>query len=397
MRSRITKIASIAMALVLALTLMVGCRGQGTPTETLTIYHAGSLTVPFRDLEAEFESAHPDVDVLCEAGGSNSMISKAITVEEAGENPPDIIASADYTLIPDRLYEKSYADWNIVFARNTMVLCYRSNAPGSNAIGKGTRTWYDVLRNDPVSYGHSNPDEDPCGYRTPMVIQLAQKYYYDESDKFGLTPDPNAKGLYDALIPGSEHERGRVGGTSETRPGGSKEVVSKKSVDLIVSVQSGDLDYAFEYRSVAVQHKLNFIELNGAINLSQTGKIGNTTYEDFYKEASIEIIKEPGPPPTYKTKSGKPIVYGITIIKNAKNKELATEFIALLLSEEGQNVMEVKNGQPCIIPALCDKPERLPAGLSSMVHAKEATALTLVSGEKSRELTMSQIKAMSPL
>jgi len=218
-----------------------------------------------------------------------------------------------------------------------------------------------------VSYGHSNPDEDPCGYRTPMVIQLAQKYYYDEAADFDLTSDLNADGLYDALIPGSEHERGRVGGTSETRPGDSKEVVSKKSVDLIVSIQSGDLDYAFEYRSVAVQHKLNFIEFDGAINLSQTGKIGNTTYEDFYKGASIEIMKKPGPPPTYTAKHGKPIVYGITIPLHAENKELATEFIKLLLSDTGRNIMEVKNGQPFLETVMCDHPENLPALLKEVL------------------------------
>ena len=368
MRSRIAKISSIAVVLVLALTLMVSCGGQKAPTETLTIYHAGSLTVPFDDLATEFESTHPNVDVLCESGGSAKMISKAIALEQAGEAPPDIIASADYALIPDRLYEKGYADWNIVFARNKMVLCYRDGALGSDAIVDGARTWYDVLRNDPVSYGHSNPDEDPCGYRTPMVIQLAQKYYHDEAADFGLTPDPNADGLYDALIPGSEHERGRVGGTSAARLGGSEEVVRSKSVDLVVALETRDLDYAFEYRSVAVQHGLNFIEFDDAVNLSQTGRVGDTdvTYEDFYKKASIEIMKEPGPPPTYKAKHGKPIVYGITISTHAQNKELAVEFISLLLSGEGQQIM-VKNGQPPIVPARCDQPENLPAAIKEVL------------------------------
>ena len=117
--------------------------------------------------------------------------------------------------------------------------------------------------------------------RQLLVIQLAQKYYHDKATEFGLSPDPNAEGLYDALIPGTEHQRGRVGGTSEARPGGSEEIVSKKAVDLIVALQTGDLDYAFEYRSVAVQHKLNFIELDDYINLSKT----NTELpgdEDFY-------------------------------------------------------------------------------------------------------------------
>lgn len=342
LRAKRNNLIAGVIFLLLVIPLVAGCTPQ---KEGLTIYHAGSLAVPFSELKAEFEDTHSNVEVLCESGGSAKMINKAIAVAEAGETPPDVIASADYELIPDRLYEGGYADWCIAFARNSMLLCYRDNAPGSDEILNGTRTWYDVLRNGPVKYGHSDPDDDPCGYRTLMVIQLAQKYYYDNATEFGLTPDPNADGLYDALIPGSEHDRGRVGG--------SKEVVRSKSVDLIASLQSGDLDYAFEYRSVAAQHELNFIELDDAINLS------NVTYEDFYQEASVQIMKEPGPPPTYKTESGEPIVYGITILKNAENKDLAVEFVKLLLSGKGQSVMEL-NGQPFTEPLLCDYPENLP-------------------------------------
>jgi len=365
MKNRIAKIVIIVMALSLALSLMSGCTGNGegtSRTETLTIYHAGSLYAPFKDLEIEFETTHAAVDVLCESGGSAKIINKTIAREQAGAVPPDIIASADYKLIPDRLYEDGYADWCIAFARNAMVLCYRDDAPGSDAIVNDSRTWYDVLRNDRVKYGHSNPDDDPCGYRTPMVIELAQKYYYDNATEFGLSPDPDADGLYDALIPGSEHERGRIGGASEARPGGSVESVRSKSVELIHLLDSGDLDYAFEYRSVAVQHELNFIELDDHINLSKTST-ELPGVEDFYEQASIEIIKEAGPPPTYQVKNGKPIVYGITIPSHAKNKDLAEEFVELLLSDTGRNVMEVKNGQPFLEVLLCDYPENLPPRL----------------------------------
>jgi len=357
LRAKRSNLIAGAIFLLLAIPLIAGCAPQ---KETLTIYHAGSLAVPFSELKAEFEASHPDVEVLCESGGSAAMINKAITVLEAGEAPPDIIASADYKLIPDRLYEGGYADWNIAFARNTMVLCYRDGAPGSEAIMNGSRTWYDVLRNAPVSYGHSNPDDDPCGYRTLLVAQLAQRYYNDNATEFGLTPDPDADGLYDALIPGSEHDRGRIGGGGE--------VVRSKSVDLIASIQSGDLDYAFEYRSVAVQHGLNFIELDDAVNLGQLGMIGDTniTYEDFYQGASIEIVTEPGPPPAYSAQNGAPVVYGITILKNAGNKELAVEFVTLLLSTEGQNVM-AESGQPSIEPPLCDHPENLPVPIKEVL------------------------------
>ena len=364
MRNRIAKVAPIVLALVLALTLMPGC-SEGT--ETLTIYHAGSLAVPLKELEAEFEKSHPNVDVLRESGGSAMLMNKLITEEEAGENPADIIASADYKLIPDRLYEPGYADWNIIFARNKMVLCYRDGAPHAEEITSGAKSWYEVLRNEDVTWGHSSPDDDPCGYRSLMVFQLAQKYYHDDAATFGLTQDANADGLYDVCIPGSDEERGRV------REG--KQIVRTKSVALIALLQSGDLDYAFEYSSVAIQHGLEFIELDDAVNLSQTGEIGNTgiTYEDFYKGACVDIIETPGPPPTYATKKGKPIVYGITIPKKATKKELAAEFIALLLSEKGRQVFEVKNGQPCLVPAQCDYVGNLPSALASLVEPEESS------------------------
>jgi len=356
------KIASI----VLVLTVLVTVIGCGPQAETLTIFHAGSLAVPFVELETEFEESHPDVGVVRQSGGSATMISNAIAQEDAGESPPDIIASADYKLIPDRMYEGGYADWYIAFARNTMVLCYRDNAPGSDEIVSGNRTWFDVLKNDPVSYGHSDPDQDPCGYRTLLVVQLAQKYCYDDAASFNVTPDEDADELYDALIPGSEHERGRTGGTDSTgRPGGSEEVVSAKSIDLIVALESGDLDYAFEYRSVAVQHELNYIELTDYINLSRTSA-ELSGVEEFYATASIEILKDPGPPEVYEAQYGAAIVYGITIPVNAENEELAAEFIELLLSATGEEIIETENGQPMLDPPLCDHPENLPESLQAL-------------------------------
>jgi len=359
MKGILPKIASIVLVLTVLATVL-GCGPQG---QTVTIFHAGSLAVPFSELEADFEESHPGVDIVRQSGGSAAIISTAIAQEEAGESPPDIIASADYKLIPERLYEGSYADWNIAFARNTMVLCYRDNAPGSAEIESGNRTWYDVLRNEAVNYGHSDPDLDPCGYRTLLTVQLAEMYYCDNATDFGLEPDPDAADLYDVLIPGSEHERGREGGTSENRT--STEVVSDKSVDLIVSLESGDLDYAFEYRSVAVQHELNFVELSDYSNLSRTNAEVEGI-EDFYATASIEILKDPGPPAVYEAQYGAAIVYGITIPLHADYEDLAAEFIELLLSATGKQIIETENGQPILDPPLCDYPENLPASLQDL-------------------------------
>jgi molybdate/tungstate transport system substrate-binding protein len=355
MRNKLIKTLPLMLVLSLVLILMSGCT-EGE--KTLSVYHAGSLAVPFEALEAEFEADNPYVDVLLESGGSAAMINKAIVEIEAGEEPPDIIASADYALIPDRLYDLGYADWTIIFARNTMVLCYRDGAPFSDDIVGGARTWYDVLRNEDVTWGHSNPDDDPCGYRSLMVFQLAQKYYYDDAEIFGLTPDPIADGLYNACIPGTDEERGRV---SE-----GKQLVRSKSVDLVALLQSGDLDYAFEYSSVAVQHGLNYIELADAVNLAGTGEIdaSGVNYADFYAEAYVELESSPG---EYTTTTGTAVVYGITILEDAPNRDSAVAFLEMLLSETGIDIFEVQNGQPCITPAQCDNKENLPSALASLV------------------------------
>ncbi|RLJ05708.1 MAG: hypothetical protein DRP16_05865, partial [Candidatus Aenigmatarchaeota archaeon] len=220
--------------------------------------------------------------------------------------------------------------------------------------------------NEEVSYGHSDPDQDPCGYRTLLVVQLAERYYYADAASFNVTPDEDADGLYDALIPGSEYERGRTGGQNLTaRPSGSEEVVSAKAVDLITTLESGDLDYAFEYRSVAVQHGLNYIELNDYINLSKINE-ELPGVEDFYYQASVEILADPGPPAEYAAKHGAAIVYGITIPVHADNKELAAEFIELILSETGKEIIETENGQPMLDPPICDHPENLPTSLQGL-------------------------------
>jgi molybdate/tungstate transport system substrate-binding protein len=355
--------ATLSILIIAILVAALSCSGQ---TQTLSVFHAGSLAVPLTSLKTEFEAQHSNVDVVLTSGGSATIISDAIAQEDAGESPPDIIASADYSLIPSKMYAGNYSDWYIAFARNAMVLCYRDNAPGSADIVSGNRTWYDIIRNDPVSYGHADPDQDPCGYRTLMVVQLAQEYYCDNATSFNLTPDSNACGLYDALIPGGPDDRGRIGGTNTTaRPGGSAEVVAAKSVDLINALQTGDLDYAFEYRSVAVQHDLNYVDLADHINLSKIDA-ELPGVEEFYTTASVETLKDPGPPPTYSTQYGAAIVYGVTIPAHAENTELAAEFISLLLSATGKEIMETENGQPMLNPPICDHPENLPASLQNL-------------------------------
>ena len=315
---------SLFLTLILILTLIVGCSRKPSPTSELMgrlpIFHAGSLTVPLAQINEEFNRLYPDVGIFAESAGSATTIRK---VTELGKEC-GVIGSADYTLIPQLMFPE-YADWYIIFATNQMCIAYTDQSQFADEINPNN--WYEILQRDGVRYGRSDPDQDPCGYRTLMVWQLAEVYY-------------DSPGLYDKLYEAEGN------------------LVRPKEVDLVALLELGELDYAFEYSSIAAQHRFNYVELPPEINLS------DEAFKDFYAMVEVEIAgKEPG---TTITKRGKPIVYGVTIPSNFPDQKLAVAWVDFLLSPEGMAIMEA-NGQPPVIPAVTNDKSKLPEQLREYV------------------------------
>ena len=295
----------------------------------IIIFNAGSLTIPLAKMEKEFEAKYPGVNVLREAAGSRKCARKITDLKK----PCDIMASADYTVI-DQLLIPAYANWNIRFATNRLVLCYTDKSKYAKEIN--AQNWYEILLRKGVVWGHSDPNLDPCGYRSVMVLQLAEKYY-------------KKPGLFDKLI--------------ANRP---KENIRPKSVELVSLLQTGNMDYAWEYRSVAVQHELKFIELPDHINL------GNYAYDTFYKKAVVKVTgKKPG---TFLEKKGKSCTYGITLLKNAPNTQVAVAFLEYMLDPQGGLKTLKEMGQPpfipCRVPTAAMK-SSLPKTLQNFVEVKK--------------------------
>ena len=299
-----------------------------TAAEKVIIFHAGSLTVPLAEIEKRFEAANPGIDVLREAGGSTQM---ARLISEV-KKPADIMASADYKVIDNTLIPE-YADWNIRFATNQMVLCYTDQS--RHAAEVNAANWYDILARKDVVWGHSDPNLDPAGYRSLMVIQLAEKFY--------KKPD-----LYDRLI--------------ANRP---EKNIRPKSVELVSLLKTGNMDYAWEYLSVAVQHDLKYVKLNDHINL------GNYQFDDFYKQAAVEVTGEK--PGSTITRTGQSITYGITLIKDAPHRSAAVKFLEFMLASDGGLKVLEEMGQPPFVPARVSSmqiKESLPGSLSKLVEVK---------------------------
>ncbi len=301
---------------------------QSQPVQ-IKVFHAGSLTIPLQEVKEVFEKQHPNVEVLMESSGSVEAVRK---VTELGKLA-DVVAVADWLLLKNIMYPK-YTDFYIKFATNQLVLAYTDKSKYADEINSDN--WYEILKKDGVRFAFSDPNKDPCGYRAAMVFVLAQLYY-------------NEPNLFDELIAANTNIKLEYNGThyivlapSDLTPTIDKIKIRPKSVELLALLEEGVIDYAFEYKSVAVQHNLKYVELPPAIHL------GDPSYEDFYKQVMIKINAG-----TDKEKVivALPIIYGITMPKNAPHKDLALEFIKLVLSDEGKEIF-MKNGQPPLETAL---------------------------------------------
>ena len=73
------------------------------------------------------------------------------------------------------------------------------------------------------------------------------------------------------------------------------------------------------------------------------------------------------------TRAGKSCTYGITLLKNVKNREAAVAFLKFLMSPDGGLKILKEMGQPPFIPCrvASDKAKsQLPASLRNLVEVK---------------------------
>jgi|GEM_PF-564055 len=266
----------------------------------LKVIHAGSLTQPIRAVEDNFSKYYStrgyDVTFQDQSAGSVDVV-KAVS-ELHGEF--DVVLTADSYLIPQYLLP-DYACWYVEFATNKLVLCYTDKSKYASEINASN--WYNILLRNDVEFGYADPNSDPCGYRTLLMFQLAEKYY-------------KVANLSDNLI-------------KATKPNN----IRPKSVELVALLQANELDYAFEYESVAVQNNLKYVKLADELNL------GNSKFNDFYAQASLTLKDGT-------TVKGAAITYGLTIPKNAPQNNLAERFVAYLLKNGSQTFAAY--GQPFI-------------------------------------------------
>jgi len=318
----VSRLITHTIILLLLSCMLVGCKNKSTNSaeSELVIFHAGSLSVPLREISALFQKEHPGIIIKAEASGSRDAARK---ICDLGRRC-DILASADYKVV-ENLLIPNYTDFNIKFALNEMVIAYTNKSRGSNEIT--LNNWHKILLKEKIALGRSDPNHDPCGYRTLMVFQLAEKYY----KILNLNEQLRAKDRY----------------------------IRPKETDLLSLLEAGEIDYLFIYRSVATQHRLNMIFLPDEINLK------SSDFTELYRTASVRLSGKT--PDQFILRKGQPMVYSVTIPKNSPNPKAAELWVALLLSPKGQVIMK-KNGQPFIKPPQSNCLDNIPPSIKPFVR-----------------------------
>jgi molybdate/tungstate transport system substrate-binding protein len=320
MRLRILRLLPVAAAFLLAPS------ARALAAEELkgkvVVLRAATLTKPFDEIAAAFMKLHPGVKVEQESAGSLANARKVTELKETA----DVFASADIEVI-DQLLMPAHADWYVSFARNEMVIAYTDRSKYASELT--ARNWWKLLlEKKDAQWGYPNPDTDPEGYNTVLLWKLAERYY----------KEPGLAARIKAAIP--------------------KANVRDHSVAVQGLLEAGELDYDFQYLSTARQHKLRFLRLPDELNL------GSLSQRELYK--SVEVKLAGSSPGQLTMKKGLPIVYGLTVLKEAPNPRAALEFVKFVLGPEGRRLVK-ENYQGLIDPPEASDLGRAPESLKALV------------------------------
>ncbi|KAG7387912.1 hypothetical protein PHYBOEH_008094 [Phytophthora boehmeriae] len=270
-------------------------------TGNVTIYHAGSLVGLMDDKLAPAFTAATGIATSLLAKGSVKLADLIVNGSDA-----DVFISADASVNTKLLMgdaNNNLISWYITFGQTSVGIGYYPESPYADvfeSVQNGSLLWYEALLQNPnMKLGRTDPDADPKGYRTVMMFELAEEYY-------------NTTGLISGIL-----------GNATNRD----QIFSEENLETYLT--AGDLDVGFFYAVEAGSLSgVNFISLPEEINM------GNPALDDEYATVSYTNSA------TGMVYNGSASIYTVTIVNNATHASEAEEFVAYLLSSDGQTVLK---------------------------------------------------------
>jgi molybdate/tungstate transport system substrate-binding protein len=256
--------------------------------DTLLIFVAASLTKPIQPVLDSF-AARTGTVIQRESGASLEHVRK---ITELGRIP-DVLLLADDEVFEQLLIPK-YASWHAQFARNRLVVAYTARSKHANEITR--ENWTQIVRRPDVQVGRTDPNLAPVGYRTLILFKLAERFY-------------KQPGLASSLLKAAPERN-----------------IRPNAAELAALLAAGELDYIYDYESVAESNGFRFIDLPDAIDLGDPKRAAEYATDSVTVRGSSR-----GSTVTFK---GQPILYGLSIPKSAPHRAAAERFLAYLSSSD---------------------------------------------------------------
>lgn len=269
-----------------------GAATSSDSPDTVVVYLAASLAKPLQAALDSFARSTKTV-VQRESGAS---LEHARKLTDLGRIP-DVLALADVEVFPQLLMPK-HVTWYAEFARNRMIIGYTDRSRRAAEID--TSNWRQILAQPGIEVGRPDPNTAPAGYRTLLTLQLAEAFYHDP-------------GLAKRILANAP--------TKNMRP---------NAAELAALLQTGELDYVFDYESVAAAYGFHALNLPAAIDLGDPARAAD------YAHVSVRV-RGTGTDST--TFTGSPIVYGLSVPTAAPHPGAARRLAAFFLSADGRRMM----------------------------------------------------------
>jgi molybdate/tungstate transport system substrate-binding protein len=241
---------------------LVGCdrpSGQGgAGKDTAVVFIAASLTNAIRPQLDSFAAAQ-GVTLLAESGASMEHVRKMTELHRI----PDLILLADDDVFPRHL-APNYTTWWADFARNRMVVAYTDKSKAAAEIS--ATNWHQVLTRPGIEVGRADPSLAPVGYRTLTLFAVTAVRLRQPSLAQKLVENAPAKN------------------------------VRSNAAELAALLDAGELDYIYEYESLARSHGFRYIVMPAEV-------------------------------------TGRPVVYALAIPTKAPHKQAAERLLEFFLSE----------------------------------------------------------------
>ncbi|TYL37710.1 sulfate ABC transporter substrate-binding protein [Natronococcus pandeyae] len=256
-----------------------GCLGSNT--ESVSVLAAGSLAHTFEDHVGPAFENETGIEVHGEYYGANAVMRM---VEDRTKHP-DVVVSADATLLRDRLYGE-FTDWDVEFAANSVGIGYNDETTFGRRLEDG-EPWYELAREtDEGDLAIGDPNLDPLGYRAVQAFELAEKEY-------------DLDGFRDEMM----------------------DVVYEEPDEpqIVAGVESGSRAGAVVYRNMAVDHESPFLEFPDAYNFADPDRA------DHYATVEFTTDEE-----GY-TAEGRPVLYNATVNDEADEPEAGHQLVQFLV------------------------------------------------------------------